>query len=486
MNAKDVPSHPNLEQYKKQAKDFVKARKSGDPETLRRIRQSHPRLGKLSDAELQGSKLVLADAQLIIAREHGFASWLRFAKHVDSLNRETSSASLWESAKKAVITGDVSALERLLRENAEWFSQRQPPAYVPSGPSPHYAGTDARTIIAREHDFESFEEFARHLEALNRKSSLVSQFESAVEAVISGDLATLEQLLRLNPELIQARSARRHHATLLHYVGANGVEGFRQKTPKNAVAVAAMLLEAGAEVDAVADMYGGSTTLGLVATSIHPWLAGVQGALMEFLLEHDADINQPEAAGNGQGIVNGCLANGRLQAAELLAAHGAPLDLEGACGVGRLDLVESFFNEDGSLKANVTAEQMKSGFNWACEYGRTGVVDFLLQRGIEVGMKHRGETGLHWAAYAGHRDIVKMLLERRAPVDLKDERFGGTPLGWAIYGWQEGVLCRGRGYHEVVGLLVSAGATVDRAWLTDEKVCADPEMLAALGGEIRH
>src|SRR5688572_22737867 len=221
MNAKDVPSHPNLEQYKKQAKDFVKARKSGDPETLRRIRQSHPRLGKLSDAELQGSKLVLADAQLIIAREHGFASWLRFAKHVDSLNRETSSASLWESAKKAVITRDVSALERLLRENAEWFSQRQPPAYVPSGPSPHYAGTDARTIIAREHDFESFEEFARHLEALNRKSSLVSQFESAVEAVISGDLATLEQLLRLNPALIRARSERRHHATLLHYLGAN-------------------------------------------------------------------------------------------------------------------------------------------------------------------------------------------------------------------------------------------------------------------------
>ena len=160
-------------------------------------------------------------------------------KHVDSLTNTTSPDSLWESAKKAVITGDVSTLERLLRENVESFSQRQPPAYVPSGPGPHYAGADARTIIAREHDFESFDEFARHFEARNNKTSLVSQFESAVEAVISGDLATLERLLRLNPALIRARSARRHHATLLHYVGANGVEGFRQKTPKNAVAVAA-------------------------------------------------------------------------------------------------------------------------------------------------------------------------------------------------------------------------------------------------------
>ena len=164
-------------------------------------------------------------------------------KHVDSLTNKTSSDSPWESAKEAVITGDVSALERLLRENAEWFSREQPPAYVPSGPGPHYAGADARTIIAREHDFESFDEFARHLEARNNPASLVSQFESAVEAIISGDLTTLERLLRLNPALVRARSARRHHATLLHYVGANGVEGFRQKTPKNAVKVAEMLLE---------------------------------------------------------------------------------------------------------------------------------------------------------------------------------------------------------------------------------------------------
>ena len=37
------------------------------------------------------------------------------------------------------------------------------------------------------------------------------------------------------------------------------------------------------------------------------------------------------------------LANGRMEAAELLAARCAPLDLEGASGVGRLDLVQSFF-----------------------------------------------------------------------------------------------------------------------------------------------
>ena len=130
---------------------------------------------------------------------------------------------------------------------------------------------------------------------------------------------------------------------------------------------------------------------------------------------------------------------------------------------------------------------MKSGFNWACEYGRTGVVDFLLQKGIEVAERHHGETGLHWAAYGGHVDIVELLLGGKAPVDVKDERFGGTPLGWALYGWGNPPPAAARGrYDKVVALLVNAGATVEPAWLADEKVRADPEMLAALGGEIRH
>src|SRR5262249_40021188 len=151
------------------------------------------------------------------------------------------------------------------------------------------------------------------------KNSAVSRFEAAVEAIIAGELSTLAGLLGADPGLIRARSTRKHHATLLHYVGANGIEGFRQKTPKNAVKVAEMLLKAGAEVDAVAEMYGGSTTLGFVATSIHPLLADVQNALMTTLLEYGASIDHPRTAGNGHLAVNSCLANGRPEAALFLA-----------------------------------------------------------------------------------------------------------------------------------------------------------------------
>jgi hypothetical protein len=50
-------------------------------------------------------------------------------------------------------------------------------------------------------------------------------------------------------------------------------------------------------------------------------------------------------------------------------------------------VVKSFFNEDGSLKRNATKAQMKDGFTWACEFGRTSGVDFLLQMGMEIDAK---------------------------------------------------------------------------------------------------
>jgi ankyrin repeat protein len=263
-------------------------------------------------------------------------------------------------------------------------------------------------------------------------NSPVSKFEEAVEAVVSGDLPGLRTLLSEAPDLVRARSTREHNSTLLHYVSANGVEDFRQKTPPNIVEIAKLLLEAGAEVNAESEAYRGRcTTLGLTATSCHPHNAGVQIPLMELLIERGAVIDGPD----GYSGVNGCLQNGRGEAAEFLASRGARLDLEGAAGIGRLDVVRSFFAEDGGLKPPATEEQMKDGFAWACQFGRTEVVDFLLQRGMHVDAKLRhGETGLHWAAYAGHGRTVQLLLDRGAPIDVRDARYEGTPLDWAQHG----------------------------------------------------
>jgi hypothetical protein len=153
--------------------------------------------------------------------------------------------------------------------------------------------------------------------------------------------------------------------------------------------------------------------------------------------------------------------------------------------VGQLDVVESFFDRDGGLKAGATKEQKQSGFNWACEFGWSRVVDFLLRRGINVGERHGGATGLHWAALGADAETVKLLLERRAPVDVEDETWNGTPLGWALHGWlnPSPEIVR-EGYYAVAALLVAAGSPMKPEWLASEKVHADARMLAALGAKM--
>jgi len=229
----------------------------------------------------------------------------------------------------------------------------------------------------------------------------------------------------------------------------------------------------------------GSTTLGLAATSCHPAAMGVQIPLLDLLLKHGASVN---GLRGGWNPVIAALHNGRGEAAVHLAKRGARLDLEGAAGTGHLDVVKAFFTKGGRLKKNATKAQMETGLMWACQYGHAKVVDFLLEKGAAVDAQPHGETGLHWAAYAGHARIVKTLLEWKAPVNIRDRRFDGTPLGWALYGWCDCPAARQRGYYDVVARLVAAGATVCPDWLSEskrghpmqKKIRCDHRMLAAL------
>jgi ankyrin repeat protein len=111
---------------------------------------------------------------------------------------------------------------------------------------------------------------------------------------------------------------------------------------------------------------------------------------------------------------------------------------------------------------------------------------------VDGRLRHDGETGLHWAAYEGNGDIVRLLLDRGARVDLKDQSYGGTPLGWALYGWGAEERHGGTRYYEVVALLARAGAKLDPDWYEEDgdrqravkKLQSDPRMLAALKGEL--
>jgi ankyrin repeat protein len=292
----------------------------------------------------------------------------------------------------------------------------------------------------------------------------VAQFEAAADAIVSGEIEVLKRFLGENPNLVEARSNREHRATLLHYTSANGVEGYRQKTPKNIVEIAKMLLDSGAQVNAEADVYGGGcTALGLAATSVHPQVAGVQEQLLQLLLDHGALIEKPNLAGNKHSAVIACLANGQPRAAEFLAVRGAHLDFEGVAGIGRVDLLKTFFHSDGSLKPPATKKQLQSGFLWACMYGHEGATEFLLEHGADLlDPADSGATALHWAAGGGHVNVVKLLLDHGAP--LEDiNMWGGTVLEHAGWGFEHSA--PGTDFVPTFERLLAAGAKIRGRWL---------------------
>jgi hypothetical protein len=336
QSALPFPPRPNLERYRKIAKDLVTACKSGGPEAVRAWAKGWvDALFKLSG--------VIITPQLPVRIQRSIEDVADFARRK--------------------LFGD--------EQNAGTCTLAA-----------------AQFVIARSHGFGSWPKFVAHLRALEVENSSVSRFEAAADAIVSGDAATLNRLLREDPELIRQRSLREHGASLLHYVSANGVEGYRQRTPDNIVEIAEILLDAGAEVDRTANVYGGGcTTLGLAATSLHPELAGVQQALLETLL-----------------------------------AYGARLDFAGAAGLGLLDAVKTRFTDD---RAN-----LNEAFLYACRYGRDPVVEFLLDRGADLAAS--SQTALHWAVIGGHLSTVKMLVSRQAPLELENA-YGGSAWGQTLW-----------------------------------------------------
>ena len=432
QDALPLPPHPSLEQYRKRAKDLVAACKTA-PAAVR----------------------------------EWTTEWI---EHLDALHRQTDSP-----RRAGELDRRIHQVEEFVREKLLGGGQRSTCSLA-----------QAQFVIARAHGFESWAKLVHHLESLDQQGSTVSAFEEAADAIVTGDTERLENHLRERPHLIRARSTREHHATLLHYVAANGVENYRQRTPKNAVRIAEILLGAGAEVDAAADVYGGgATTLGLVATSAHPRAAGVQNDLIDVLLANGARLDL-QGAGNKHNLVYACIANGCPEAALHLVERGAAVDLAAAAGVGRLDLVKKFFDPDGASRSPSASSQVQTAFGQACVHGHADIAAFLLERGADVRSTLRiigaGHTALHGAAWGGHVDVVRLLIGHNAPLDARDETWHTPPLVWALEGWRTRHAAPLSRYKEIVALLVNAGAPVKADWLEDPNIRADPELLSSLEG----
>lgn len=133
MPVKPLPENPSLVHLKYQAKDLLKEHAAGDARAAQRIREFHPNFSKQSDAEIFAAQLSLSDAQLTIAREHGFPSWTRLKRHIekptladrlDLSHHERIEDATFRRAVRLLDAGDVAGLRAYLVEHPELSHQR--------------------------------------------------------------------------------------------------------------------------------------------------------------------------------------------------------------------------------------------------------------------------------------------------------------------------------------------------------------------------
>ena len=304
---------------------------------------------------------------------------------------------------------------------------------------------DARMAVARAYSFRNWNALVEFVTQVHMDDSPVRLFELAVDAVIDGDVDTLTNMLRTTPGLVHARSTREtchdpcvHGSTLLHYIAANGVEGYRQRSPANAVEVARILLDAGADVNTLAGLYGGECgVLSMLVSSSHPAEAGVQVPLVNLLADRGAELNKVGTEWNSPLMT--ALVFGFRDAAHVLVERGAKVDnIVAAAGLGDLPLCERL------LPLSESTERHKA-LALGSLLGNLDVVRMLVDAGEDVNRYnpdgfHSHGTPLHHAAGGGYMDLVRLLVEHGADFTLTDTLWKATPAGWAEHEGQTEVL----------------------------------------------
>lgn len=318
---------------------------------------------------------------------------------------------------------------------------------------------DAQLVIALEYGFESWAALKHQVEAGKRVAKFKThpRFTDAVAALVAGDLRRLEQLLSEHPELVHARTnldppyGYFAGATLLHHVAWNPSR--REPVPTNIVDVARLLLDRGADVNALTLGRSAGTTMGLIVTSRMASEANASGPLMQLLLDRGAilDLGTSESVIPDWGKMNVfdvALSNYATRAAEKMIELGAKPDVCVAAALGRMDLLRSFFDQAGRLTAQprrhgtLLSERDAIGLAALFAYvnKRHEALDFLLEKDGNWNMTGvNNGTLMHRAAWGGDLAMVQRLVAKGADIYNRDNPFNSTPLSWAQHNKQTAV-----------------------------------------------
>lgn len=370
----EIPARPSLEQYKKQAKELVRAVESRNVDAFDTLRRWHPRFRKLPDDQI--AAITLADAQLVLARSHAWPSWPKFAAHLETLQVLRA---LEDPSSTATLADPVNLfLEFASVERHGW----------------HGSGTLRQADLILKRFLHRF-------------------VPNIFVAAVLGDEPTIRALVSLNQSLA-TRPGGPHGWDPLTYLCFSRYLRLHKSRSDAFVVCARILLDAGADPNT-----GWMETLDEdpprdVLESVIYAAAGIarHPGLTQLLLERGADPNDEETCYHApetwdNAVVKILIDSGRCNERSLAWLAARKADWHDADGL--------LLALDGGANPNYMTQWSHTPFQHAIRRdNRLAMIEMFLDHGADPYLRNtdHNRNAFQMAAYHGRGDILALLEQR--------------------------------------------------------------------------
>lgn len=436
------PDRPSLEFDRKAAKALLRQLRTGENEALERARARGVHVADSAE------QFALADAQLIIAREYGFASWPRLVQYHGDIVRQARvlernrTAEEWAAAAKSLKARHAARHKWAARTLA---------AFVPRlyGMTPaavldvEISEDDARLAVAREAGQPSWNAALAAKGPQNRRENYleVSPWVKAAEAIEHNDKARLEALVRENPDLLERDT---YEASIGRSL-ANFAFGNSERPRRLSQEMRSYLEGLGFDLRAALNM-----------RLCNRFYSSVEDA--QYFLDLGADPDW--IAPNGFSVFEHALLMFHCgPAVDLIAARATRRNaLWIAAGIGDVQGVAAFLDADG--KPTKAAREIRSPFDAVRPFritplfdpdddelmmevlsiaafnARANVIDYLASRGVNLDNMAWGVPIVNLAVGNGWYESAEALVRNGANLDIRSQNdSNGTARDMARNMW---------------------------------------------------
>lgn len=483
--SKSLPSRPSLEQLKTQAKELLKAIKSGEATAQQRFRENHPRGSRVSPPDAE-TPWALSDAQLVIAREYGATSWPQLRERVAALLVDTGDPMVL--LKQAFVEDDATLFRELLDRYPLLKARIDEPVAAFNSPVITQARSremlDVLLDAGANLDVRS-QWWAGGFSLLDTADPELAEYAIERGATLDvhaaarlGRIEKLRELLTENPKLVHARGGDGqtplHFAStvpiaellLAHRADIDALDVDHESTPvqymvRNRQEVARYLVQRGCRTDLLLAAALGDVALVRRHLDADPACIRLR-VTHEFFPKH-----HHRSGGTIYQWTLGWFVSPHEVAREFghteilqLLMDRSPVDVRflAACWMVDEAEVRSLLGKHPKLITTLSPNDRRH-VALAARNNRTDTVRVMLAAGFPVGAagEHDG-TPLHWAAFHGNAEMTRVILQYGPPLEQTDHSFDATPLGWAIHGSEHGWYAKTGNYPAVVEQLLNAGA----------------------------